>query len=76
MLDDLPLATKLLIAGEWFRRSRSGEFDFTGRHADKFQQLLNECHDDAARLLGEPKPGDEKIVRLFPRDTALAGETT
>lgn len=68
MLDDVNLTTKVIVARQWFRRSRAGEFDFTGRHADKFEALLESIEDDARRL-DPPKPADvekaDNVVALF-----------
>lgn len=50
MLDDLPLSTKLEIAGQWFRRSEAGEFAFTTHHRTTFAQLLEDCRRDAKAL--------------------------
>lgn len=69
MLDDVSLRNKTKIAREWFRRSRAGEFQFTGRHADKFEELLESIEEHAKRV--EPPPTDvdvalaDNVVRLF-----------
>jgi hypothetical protein len=49
MLDDCSLTEKLAVARQWFRQSRAGEFEFTERHKDKFEELLL-CAELDARL--------------------------
>ena len=75
MLDDASLADKLAVAREWFRRSRTGEFQFTGRHADKFAELLEQCEHDAT-VLEAANPADQltdNVVRLFEQAPVAGG---
>ena len=67
MLEGMRLSDKLTVAREWFRRSRSGEFEFTHRHADVFAELLEQCQHDAVALEHGPDlaGGGDNVVKLF-----------
>ena len=78
MLDGMSLADKLKVARDWFRRSRSGEFEFTGRHADTFEALLEDCELDAALLAANKSVLEARVALLggehvLPTDTLLHG---